>query len=462
VLQGQHFLGPPLTAQDDDLNVSRRLASGPDAVTFSLDCPIGEILTVNNGTPVLDPPTAVGQFTREATNDEVGEWTCSVTATDAAGANSTQSFRITVYNVNDPPTFVRVELYENTTGQLQNITQDGQQVHFEPAALLHYRAFFDDPDMHVSLAPGGGVVDPNETLFCSVGDTYQVTALPFGGFNASGSATIDAATCEGEVALDWIEWGTASLWIRATEHLGFWNQVNFQVNVTNAASCRPVASIQSPRTQFFWTATQRVNLMGSARCSSEMEGHFRFDWSIQIIGGRTYNATGFTANLTVWNDMTRDTNVNVILMVVTVGDARASQSASAFAMGRIGGSAGARPLAVHPSGAPVNLPGSLSVAFAANVEGGLAPYAFYWDFGDGTSSQEGLPIHAYGAEGNYTVTVAVTDATGFATTHAFQVHVVAQRGNTGAVWTIMFALAAVAGMTVVGAVALVWKRDGPG
>jgi len=52
------------------------------------------------------------------------------------------------------------------------------------------------------------------------------------------------------------------------------------------------------------------------------------------------------------------------------------------------------------------------VRFDADVAGGIAPYSFEWDFGDGDTSTEDRPRHAYRSPGTYTATLTVTDDRG--------------------------------------------------
>jgi hypothetical protein len=52
------------------------------------------------------------------------------------------------------------------------------------------------------------------------------------------------------------------------------------------------------------------------------------------------------------------------------------------------------------------------VSFTGSAENGTAPYAFHWDFGDGATADEQNPTHAYGATGNYSVVLTVTDGDG--------------------------------------------------
>jgi len=50
------------------------------------------------------------------------------------------------------------------------------------------------------------------------------------------------------------------------------------------------------------------------------------------------------------------------------------------------------------------------------IVGGFAPYSYEWDFGDGDISTDEAPTHAYKADGNYTVSLTVTDDRGNAAT----------------------------------------------
>jgi len=50
--------------------------------------------------------------------------------------------------------------------------------------------------------------------------------------------------------------------------------------------------------------------------------------------------------------------------------------------------------------------------FMSTSKGGYPPYSWYWDFGDGETSDEENPYHTFENEGNYTVTVTITDNTG--------------------------------------------------
>ena len=49
------------------------------------------------------------------------------------------------------------------------------------------------------------------------------------------------------------------------------------------------------------------------------------------------------------------------------------------------------------------------IQFVPIVGGGFAPYSYEWDFGDGETSTDGAPVHAYRSDGAYTVTLKIKD-----------------------------------------------------
>ncbi len=72
------------------------------------------------------------------------------------------------------------------------------------------------------------------------------------------------------------------------------------------------------------------------------------------------------------------------------------------------------PLAVALSASRTEGAGQLTTTFAANVSGGRGPYAYDWQFGDGSSLLNvTAPQHSFTAAGTYTVWLNVTDALGY-------------------------------------------------
>jgi outer membrane protein assembly factor BamB len=52
------------------------------------------------------------------------------------------------------------------------------------------------------------------------------------------------------------------------------------------------------------------------------------------------------------------------------------------------------------------------IQFTGTVYGGIPPYSYHWDFGDGNTSVVQNPTHTYSSIGNYTATLTVTDTEG--------------------------------------------------
>jgi PKD repeat protein len=53
-----------------------------------------------------------------------------------------------------------------------------------------------------------------------------------------------------------------------------------------------------------------------------------------------------------------------------------------------------------------------NVRFDPDIGGGISPFSYEWDFGDGETSTEVAPGHEYKSDGNYNVTLKVTDDKG--------------------------------------------------
>ncbi|MFT4601371.1 MAG: PKD repeat protein [Arenicella sp.] len=56
------------------------------------------------------------------------------------------------------------------------------------------------------------------------------------------------------------------------------------------------------------------------------------------------------------------------------------------------------------------------VNFISTAYGGVAPYTYFWQFGDGQTSNQASPNYNYGNQGTYTPTLTITDANGCDTT----------------------------------------------
>lgn len=114
---------------------------------------------------------------------------------------------------------------------------------------------------------------------------------------------------------------------------------------------------------------------------------------------------------------------------------------------------------VTVSGTPANLPAAdfsftvnnLQVSFSNNTTGGEGSLSYSWDFGDGQSSTASSPSHTYSSAGTYTVELTVTDSQNNSDTISKSVTVTAPPssgggGGGGLPWTLLVALAALAGI----------------
>jgi outer membrane protein assembly factor BamB len=89
---------------------------------------------------------------------------------------------------------------------------------------------------------------------------------------------------------------------------------------------------------------------------------------------------------------------------VYIGSCIASLKGGIHAFGR-------GPLRVDANG-PYSGNAHIPIQFTGTIYGGVLPYNCLWGFGDGITSTEQNPKHAYDHRGNYTVTFTITDAEG--------------------------------------------------
>jgi PKD repeat protein len=73
---------------------------------------------------------------------------------------------------------------------------------------------------------------------------------------------------------------------------------------------------------------------------------------------------------------------------------------------------------VANAGGPYSCALGDAVFFSGSATGGIKPYTYEWNFGDGTPAIAGrTPMHVYEAEGTYAVTLTVTDSEGTTDEH---------------------------------------------
>jgi parallel beta-helix repeat protein len=71
----------------------------------------------------------------------------------------------------------------------------------------------------------------------------------------------------------------------------------------------------------------------------------------------------------------------------------------------------------------------LQISFTSSTNGGIAPYTYSWNFGDGSVSTQQNTTHTYSAKGNYIATLTVTDASTATGSNVIPITVLSPIGN---------------------------------
>ena len=81
------------------------------------------------------------------------------------------------------------------------------------------------------------------------------------------------------------------------------------------------------------------------------------------------------------------------------------------------------PLAATAAGTPLTGDAPMMVKLTGSGAGGVPPYSYAWDLGDGTTNAQADPTHVYSSRGTYTATLTLTDSKGTTSHASFQVTV---------------------------------------
>ena len=254
------------------------------------------------------------------------------------------------------------------------------------------------------------VADPNGPYSGSVGVAVA--------FDGTGSSDLDGTI----VSYDWNfgdgstgtgptpghSYATAGLYnviLTVTDDAGATDSAGTTADITVPANQPPVADANGP---YSGTAGTPVTFDGTA--SSDPDGSivsYTWDFGDGSTGsgatpGHTYAADGnYTVTLTVTDDA-GDTGTD-------------ATTASIGAVGNLPPVSDANGPYSGTAGMPVAFDGSGS----SDPDGSIVSYT--WDFGDGSTGSGATPSHTYTTDGNYTVSLTVTDdagATDTATTAA--------------------------------------------
>ncbi len=86
-------------------------------------------------------------------------------------------------------------------------------------------------------------------------------------------------------------------------------------------------------------------------------------------------------------------------------------------------------LGVSFTASSVNAKTGNELHFNPNVAGGFTPYSYEWNFGDGKTSTESNPTHAYAKAGEYTVSLKITDDRGNTVTETRETYIRITQGG---------------------------------
>jgi PKD repeat protein len=84
------------------------------------------------------------------------------------------------------------------------------------------------------------------------------------------------------------------------------------------------------------------------------------------------------------------------------------------------------------SASTVNTRSGVDIQFYSDIAGGFTPYSYEWDFGDGKTSNDASPVHAYAKPGDFTITLKVTDDRGNTVTESRQNYIKVTQGGWSA------------------------------
>ncbi|HTW77766.1 MAG TPA: PKD domain-containing protein [Thermoplasmata archaeon] len=120
------------------------------------------------------------------------------------------------------------------------------------------------------------------------------------------------------------------------------------------------------------------------------------------------------------------------------------------------------PFSVDVAATPENGTPPLEVQFSVTVAGGVPPFAYAWDFGDGTTSDAANASHSYAGVGTYSAELSVRDAQGVSVQRSVSIRVGLAPATGGEVSGLeLAALFAAVGAGTGGLVATIWRRRDP-
>ncbi len=316
-----------------------------------------------------------------------GTYNVTLTVTDDQGATGSNATTATITAAPPPP----------PTGEgfilSRNADFSTDDRSFTTGETMYMKMWSDQVDFTNMNRERWELKDPNKNKvrqnFTNNGDGTWTTAFALSGLPSNATSW----TWKGEV--------------KDNNGTAFKPSTNVTITQGGGGNQSPTANANGP-----YSGTVGNAVSFSSAGSSDPDGSIvGYSWDFGDGGtstaanpNYTYSAAGaYTVTLTVTDDQ----------------GATGSASTSADITGGGGGNQAPTANANGPYSGTVGNGVSFSSAGSSDPDGSIVGYS--WDFGDGGTSTAANPNYTYGASGNYTVTLTVTDdqgATGSATTSA--------------------------------------------
>ena len=337
--------------------------------------------------------------------------------------NTTFNIYYTVQNTSQITAWqVWGKLYQGTSNQGTLLSS------FTSPTLVNPGASFNAPDTVIT-----GGIPSTTSYYLEVGhiegDTFTITAGAGtgGSISPSGNVTVEAGQNQTFAITPSPDYSIADVLVNGSS--------------VGAVSSYTFYNVQSNHTiyaTFTYTGGGTVTCDAGGPYTGYVGEQIQFTGSIDgatALGWYWQFGDGTTSNLQNPTHAYQNTYNGSVFLTVTYTGGSVFDSASCTVSG-------------GPPTPPVADPGEeyigvigQTVQFYGSVSGGVEPYTWYWDFGDGYTSTLQNPLHTYQAQGFYTVTLTVTDANTQQSTATVPVYIAA--GGLPMNWMVIGAIAAV-------------------
>jgi hypothetical protein len=322
VSQDVDFTAPLIKAQDPDLALWNKGVT--ESLIYTDDCALFNIELVQQPSPTPGaPPDPVGRIRIHATNEQVGDWVCTVTVTDAGGLSDALEIHVVVNNVNDAPTGVRINITDDS-GDVREVTVSDTKVVYKQDEHLMMNVYASDPDMALRQNDPSKRVNPNEALTCSVFSQFT-GSLDVPQTNPEKPTITSAYDPVDGCMIDFTPTNTevGTFTITVTVRDAAQTSINFKLKlqVDNVNDAPTNVRIVAPTASFMVDATGTLTVSGSAADVDTAESGLTYSWVVEIVGGGRYTSSAKNAQIPMSNTDSGDKVVKVTFKVTDNLDA---------------------------------------------------------------------------------------------------------------------------------------------